>query len=121
MNASEIRTKTILSPSTSQALVPHVCSPHFAAKPNPGRGAPAPKLWAANSTGDEMTWSCLLSTCTQAEHGCKHAQAHNFPYAQYQPSTDFNRIKEIESKEETEELRKAQEDANAAPGRAGMT
>lgn len=68
--------KTILSPSGSQALVPPVCRPHFAAEPSPERGAPAPKRWAANSIGNETTQSCLLCTCMHSDHGCKHAQAH---------------------------------------------
>jgi len=48
--------------------------------------------------------------------GC---QFHLFPYARHQLATDFNRIREIESKQETKELRKAQGDANAAASRAG--
>lgn len=43
-----------------------------------------------------------------------------FLYTQYQLSIYFNRIEDIEPKEETEELRKAQEDAKAAASRAGM-
>lgn len=43
-----------------------------------------------------------------------------FLYAQYQLSIYFNRIEDTEPKEETEELRKAQEDAKAAASRAGM-
>lgn len=55
-----------------------------------------------------------------AANMCKPTTDTLFLYAQHQLATDFNKIEEIEPKEETEELRKAQEDANAAARRAGM-
>lgn len=102
--------------------MPHVRPPHFAAEPNPGRGAAAPKRWAANSTGDETTRSRLLCPCTHstAANMCEPVTDTLFLYAQYQLSIYFNRIEDTEPKEETEELRKAQEDAKAAASRAGM-
>lgn len=51
---------------------------------------------------------------------CKLTANTLFLYIQHQLSTDFNRIEEIEPKKEIEELRKVQEDANAATSKAGM-
>lgn len=58
-------------------------------------------------------------TCVAANM-CKPTGNTLFLYIQHQLSTDFNRIEEIEPKEETEELRRVQEDANAAASKAGM-
>ena len=55
-----------------------------------------------------------------AANMCKPTTDTLLLYVQHQLSTDFNRIEDIEPKEETAELRKAQEDASAAGSRAGM-